>query len=153
MKQTLMKIVDVILRRMEEVPETAQSESGIRLWLRQQGYNKRDIEDALRLLRPRMASPRNAAPPDAPPTARPLSGEEMFKLRPESRAALARLETYGLIDPYEREMILDRLNHFESEIGLDELDYLVSWVVCSTRDVETQQTIYNALEGNAEFYH
>ena len=82
-----------------------------------------------------------------------LSSFEEFKFSTEARDAMVRLEQYGLIDAYEREMILDRLNHFEGEIGVDELDYLVSWVVCGNRDVESQQTIYSVLDGTNQILH
>jgi uncharacterized protein Smg (DUF494 family) len=82
-----------------------------------------------------------------------LSSYEEQRLTPEARNALARLDLYGLIEPHEREMILDRLNQFEGEVGLDELDYLLSWVVCSLRDVESQQTIYSVLEGGDNVVH
>jgi uncharacterized protein Smg (DUF494 family) len=152
MRQTLIKLVDAILRRLEEHPEVSQTETGIRLWLTQQGYNKRDIEDALRLVRPRFAHnlPEYAC---RPTTVRPLSDAELQKLAPEARAALARLEIYNLLDPYEREMVLERLHQFEGIVGMDELDYLLSWVVYGSRDVETQQTMFNVLEGRRGTYH
>ena len=33
---------------------------------------------------------------------------------------------------------------------MDDLDYLLGWVIYSTRDVESQQTIYNVFEGNSK---
>lgn len=151
MRQNLIKLVDAILRRLEEQPDTAPTESGIRTWLVQQGYNKRDIEDALRLVRPRFTPV--PVVQGFPITVRPLSDHEQFKLTMEARNALARLESFGLVDPYEREMILDRINQFDGEVGMNELDYLLSWLVCSSRDVETQQTLYGVLDGSGETYH
>ncbi len=152
MKQTIVKLVDEILRRIEEHPEGAPTESGIRLWLYQQGYSKRDIEDAMRLVRPRFQQ--QAQIPESRPVAvRPLSEYETAKLTPEARSALARLELYGLIDPYEREMVLDRLAHYEGEVGMEELDYLLSWLVCSSRDYETQQTLFGIFEGQNDTVH
>jgi len=152
MKQRVVEMVDAILKRMEEHPEAPHTENGIRSWLAQQGYNKRDIDDAIRLVRPRFAAPPQPTRP-GPVSVRPLSEAEQQKLSPEAREALARLAYYTLIDPFEREMVLDRLNHFEGEVGLEELDYLLSWVVYSTRDFETQQTMYSVLEGQGETFH
>lgn len=153
MKQTIIKLVDAILQRLEESPETPPTESGLRTWLVQQGFNKRDIDDALKLVRPRVG------PKPQPGEVRPLalrtfSEIEAYKLTPEARDALLRLERFGLIDGFEREMVLDRLNTFETEIGIEELDYLVSWLVCSTRDHETQRTVFQVFEGaEKKTYH
>lgn len=152
MKQSLVKLVDVILRRIEEHPGTQVSESGIRSWLAGQGYNKRDIDAALKLVRPCMAGELRVQA-HSPTTGRMFSAIEEYKLTTEARDALVRLELYDLISHQEREMILDRLNHFEGEVGLGELDYLLSWVVCGGRDVESQQTIFNVLEGQGDTLH
>jgi uncharacterized protein Smg (DUF494 family) len=153
MKPSLVKLVDVILRKIEEHPAGAQvSESGIRSWLVRQGYNKREIDAALKLVRP-CFEPDHRVVRHSPVSARILSALEEYKLTSEARDALVRLELYQLIDPQEREMILDRLNHFEGEVGLEEMDYLLSWVVCGGRDVESQQTILNVLERQADTLH
>ncbi len=152
MKQLVTKLVDVILKRLEEQPEVVPTENGIRSWLTGQGYKKRDIDAAIKLVAPRFLLVRRENVV-SPVPARTLSLLEEYKLLPEARDALARLDMYGLIDPYEREMILDRLNHFDGLVGLDELDYLLSWVVCGGRDVESQQTIFSVLEGDGGTLH
>lgn len=152
MKQTLIKLVDVILQRIESEPDKPMSEKGLRTWLIDAGFPKRDIEAAMKLVRPRFEAwldGRLAVPLPV----RSLTHFERCKLRPEARDALVRLERYGMIDGYEREMILERINHFDGEIGLGELDYLLSWVVCGSRDVESQQTIYSVLDGGPTTLH
>lgn len=159
MKQALVKLVDVILRRIEEHPETRQNEGRIRSWLMRQGYNKRDIDAAMKLVRPQLAKtegplenrPANVACRPAP--VRRLSPFEEQKLTPDARAAFARLEQYELIGVHERELILDRLNHFDGPVGLEELDYLLSWLICSGRDYESQHTIYTVFEGEGGALH
>jgi uncharacterized protein Smg (DUF494 family) len=151
MKHSLTKLVDVILRRIQENPEATPSEKGLRTWLARQGYDKRDIDAAMKLVVPRFAgAPMNEQPHM---TVRMLSAYEEYKLSIEARNALVRLEVYGLLSPYEREMVLDYLNHYEGEVGLEELDYLLSWMVCSNRDVEFQQTFYNVFEGKGDTVH
>lgn len=152
MKQSLLKLVDVILRKMDEHPEIPHSETVIRSWLQGQGYNKRDIDAAMKLVRPRIVV-RPRVEQYRPGSVRLLSPTEAFKLTPEARDALARLDRFGLIDTWEREEILDRLTHFDGLVGLDELDYLLSSVVYGARDVESQQTIYNILEGPGDTLH
>lgn len=152
MKPSVIKLVDVILKRIEEHPDLAPSESGIRSWLAGQGYNKRDIDAAIKLARPHL-DVRPAVHVRNPAPLRMLSSFEEQKLTEEARAALARLEYYQLISPFERETLLDRLNHFDGVVGLDELDYLLTWLVCSGRDYESQHTIYSVFEGDGETFH
>ncbi|HPO14656.1 MAG TPA: DUF494 family protein [Candidatus Hydrogenedentes bacterium] len=147
MKAQLVELVGVILRRIEEQPGIPPSESRMRSWLVRQGYNKRDIDAAIKMVWERIisASPVTRRIPGA---VRQLSNYEAQKLSREAREALARLDLYELMDPMEREMLLDRLGQFEGEVGMEDLDYLLSWILCSTRDVESQQTIFNVFEGS-----
>lgn len=153
MKQGLTELVNVILRRIAEQSDTPPSESGIRQWLMGQGYRKRDIDAAMRLLRPRISVPTPVFGNREPGAVRTLSDYEARKLTSEARNALARLDLFELVSPVEREMLLDRMLQYEGEIGLDELDYLLSWAIYSVRDVESQQTIYNTVEGHRETLH
>jgi hypothetical protein len=152
MKQTLSKLVDVILQKLAEEPGSSPSEGGLRTWLLRQGYAQPDIDAAMSVVR------RGGVGPIQPSESRlgkvrHLSDYEEFRLLPEARAALARLEMYELIEPQEREAMLERLDQFEGPIGLADLEYLVNWVVCPTRDVETQQTIYQVLDGRSGAGH
>lgn len=152
MRQTVIKLVDVILKRIEDHPEAVESESGMRSWLAGEGYAKRDIDAAMHLVRPQLASGR-APQGYMPRSMRTLNLYEEYKLTPDARAALMRLEMFELIDADERELIFDRLNHFDGVVGMEELEYLVSWLICSTRDVESQQTVYSVLFGEGSTYH
>jgi len=38
-------------------------------------------------------------------------------------------------------------------VDLDYLDYLLSWLMGATRDVETQQTIFSVFEGSEDVIH
>ncbi len=154
MKHSVTDIVDVILRRLQEHPEALPSEKGLRSWLSRQGYNKREIDAAIKLVKPGFPSvPHPMTPTQSQSSVRLLSILEEYKLTPEARNVLARLELYGLLDPYDREMILDYLNHMDGEVGLDELDYLLSWMVCSGRDVAYQQTLFDVFEGKKDTKH
>ena len=152
MKQALIKLVDVILQRIDSEPDKPMSEKGLRSWLVESGFPKRDIDAAMKLVRPRFEAWQDGRLA-LPLPVRSLTFFERCKLRPEARDSLVRLERYGLIDGYERELILERLNHFDGDVGLGELDYLLSWVVCSTRDVESQQTIYDVMDGTPNLLH
>jgi uncharacterized protein Smg (DUF494 family) len=153
MKLTVTEIVDVILRKICETPNRQATENGIRSWLKRQGYNQREIEAAMKLVLPFFVSGRTRPDEHRPDSTRALSIYEEHKLSPEARNALARLELYGLISSYEREAILERLGQFEGEVGLEELDYLLSWLVCTTRDVESQQSILRAVDSERTTFH
>lgn len=152
MKQHLAELVDVILRHIEGQPERPPTQKVMRSWLLRQGYKKRDIDAAIAAVWPHITGVSRSLD-RTPGAVRHLSNYEFCKLSPEARDALARLELYDLIDPYERELLLDRLSQYEGEVTLDDLDYLLSWVMCTTRDVESQQTVYNVFEGRREARH
>lgn len=154
MKQNhLAELVAVILGELDKRPEVPPSESRMRNWLSAQGYAKRDIDKAMDLVRLRMiATPAPPAKTELPSVQRStgmrhLHPLEEYKLSPDARAALARLDAYDLMDPQEREMLMDRILQQEGEVTLEDLDYLVGWILCSTRDVESQQTIADVLQG------
>jgi len=151
MKQSESKLVDVILQRLADAPGDSSNEHGIRAWLLRQGYAQPDIDAAMNVVRRKGAPIRPSE--SRLGKVRHLSDYEEFRLLPEARAALARLEMYELIEPQEREAILERLDQFEGPIGLPDLEYLVNWVVSPTRDVETQQTIYQVLDGKMRAGH
>ncbi len=152
MKSSLVKLVGVILREIQQDPEHIPSESGLRSWLSQQGYSKRDIDAAMKLVRPRFTRPAEVSE-HRPHSVRLLSEFEASKLSVDVRDAIVRLDMYELISPAEREMLLERLTQMEGVVGLDELDYTLSWLVCSVRDVEYQQTIYTVMEGRGDSLH
>lgn len=152
MKQSLVELVDFILQRIQNNPEAPPSERGMRSWLARQGYDKRDIEAAMKVVRPRFDGlPGSTERPLR--SVRTLSVFEEQKLTPAARDALMRLEVYGLLAPYDRELILEQLHHVEGTVGIPELDELLSWALGSTQDVESQQTIFNVVEGREETLH
>jgi uncharacterized protein Smg (DUF494 family) len=152
MKQSLIKLVDVILKKIDEYPESVQTEGNLRTWLQGEGYNKRDIDAALKLVQPRILQ-RTSKVERHRPAIRLLSPIEEQKLTPEARDALQRLDVYGMIDGYERELILDRVCSYEDQVGLEELDYVLSWVIGGMRDYESQQTIFRVLDGQRDTLH
>jgi len=150
MKQSLSQLVNVILAKLAEQPGSP-NESGIRTWLLRQGYAQRDIDAALKMVGRRGAA--GAFNARRASGQRHLSEYESLRLSPEAKAALVRLEMYELIESSEREALLERLDQIEGPVGLPDLEYLLSWIVCPTRDVETQQTIFAVLDGKTGRTH
>ena len=149
MKQTLTQIVDTIIQKIQEQPERFRTESRIRSRMTNQGYTKHDIDAALQLVHSNMSGERVDSN-KGPASMRHFAPYEQLKLSAEAQEALQRLDLYGLIEPYEREAILERLDQFDGEVDMPDLEYLISCIVCSTRDVEHQRTIYQVLEGKPD---
>lgn len=152
MKHQLAELVNVILQHIEESAEAPPSETGLRSLLAREGYKKRDIEAAMRLVMPRFHSEVKVVRSN-PGSVRHLSPYERYKFSSEVRDALARLELYELLDPYERELLMERLTQLEGMVTMEDLDYALSTLTCMTRDVETQHTIFDVLEGGGESRH
>ena len=56
MKQSLTKLVDVILQKLAEHPEGSAPEPGLRTWLLREGYTKPDIDAAFKMVEPAIGS-------------------------------------------------------------------------------------------------
>ncbi len=149
MKQSLSQLVNVILKKLAEQP-AGPNEGGIRTWLIRQGYAQRDIDAAMKMVGRR---PGIGHHPPRPVGVRHLSEYEALRLTPEAKAALMRLEMYELIEPAEREAMLERMDQIEGPVGVPDLEYLLSWIVCPTRDVETQQTLFAVIDGKGGRKH
>jgi uncharacterized protein Smg (DUF494 family) len=152
MKQSLIKLIDVLLQRIEDNPEVTPSVLGLRSWLGRKGYSTCDIDAAMKLVAPHVEA-RIRETGRQSSSVRILSAIENYKISPEARDALVRLELYGLIDAFEREAMLDRLDHFDGEIGLQELEYLLACVVYANIDVGSQQIIESTIMGGGPTYH
>jgi len=143
MKEMVAELVHVILQRYQETGLSPVADKSIRTWLASKGYKKNDIEAAMKLVSRQFKNP----PVKARNPMRQLSPWEYTKMTPEARAALARLDQYEMLSGFEREMLLERVSQMEGEVTIDDLDYLLSWLLCSVRDYETQNTLYQVFEG------
>jgi uncharacterized protein Smg (DUF494 family) len=152
MKQSLIKLIDVLLQRIEENPETTPSETGLRSFLGRKGYSPRDIDAAMKMVGPHVEA-RIREMGRQSTSVRMFSPSEEYKLSREARDALVRLEYYGLIDAFEREALLERLDHFDGEVGMGELEYLLTGIVYANVDVGSQQIIDDTMLGGSPTYH
>lgn len=149
MKTSLTELISVIQQRLESTPNARLTDPGLRRWLTQKGYSKRDIDTAFTAL----LKARGQMLHRSPGNVRQLAWHESIKLSQEVREALARFDMYEMLDPLTREIILERLSQFEGEAGMEELDYALSWAFAPSRDVETIQTLYTILDGASETIH
>ena len=149
MKQAIYEIIDAIIEQVSHQPKGPGMESHLRNWLVDKGFNLSDVNTALLYMRPHLQKV-NANHRYAPGLVRHLSAYESHKISDEAQAALARLEMYELIDPLERELLIERLLQMDSDTSIEELDILLAWILYATRDVESQQTIYNVIMQNVD---
>ncbi len=146
MKPSVVKVVNALLRRFQEAPEAVASENKMRHWLADQGYQQNDIEAAIKYFVPNFLQPK-VREEVFPRAMRQFALYEHAKMTPEARSALMRLDVNDLIEPMEREMILDRLMMMEGEVDVEALDYLLTSIFSTTRDAETQNVMFNTFEG------
>jgi uncharacterized protein Smg (DUF494 family) len=153
MRNTLVaELVGLIVRRVQETPEGRRpSAKSLRAWLKRRGFQKQDIDAALKLALERLEPVTQPAALQHVP--RMLSTYEERKLTPQAREALFRLERYGLITPAEREMVLERLPHVEGTLDPDGLDFLLAWVVYPTRTIAEQQSLMAVLHNETVAFH
>ena len=152
MKTSVVKAVHAVLRQMEETPGALATESKVRSWLARQGFNKRDIEAAIKLMSTRLAGSLSVES-SGPRAIRQFAPFEYARLSADARSALMRLEMNDLIDPMEREMIIERLLHHEGDMDMEALDYLLSAVFGAMRNVEAQNAMFSTLEGFGPTVH
>ncbi|MBI1318917.1 MAG: DUF494 family protein [Candidatus Hydrogenedens sp.] len=149
MKTSITELITVILQHLESQPGRRISDPVLRQWLSNKGYSRRDIETALRIMRPANAGPEERGPGRV----RHLSKWESLRMHPDVRSALARLDLYEMLDPFTREMVLERLQQLEGEVALDDLDSVLSWAFSRTHDCESLQTLYTIFDGASETLH
>lgn len=150
MKPPITKLVDKIIRKLQESGGDLPSKAGIRTWLTRQGYASKDVDAAIEVVGTDWGDSKSA---DTPLQTRVLSAYESYFLSAEALAALTRLEMYGMISPTERELILDKLDQFDGEMDMAALEYLISTQICAGYDIAHQQMIYQVLDGRTDMFH
>lgn len=151
MKPAITKLVDKIIRKLQESGTEAPSEAGLRTWLKKEGYAAKDVDAALDVIRPELHHGSDQY--GSAKSIRVLSPWEAYFLTPEARAALMRLEMFGIIGVPEREMILERLDQFDTEVDVSALEYMLSTQICPGLDFAHQQMVYQVLDGRTDMYH
>ncbi len=149
MKQAIHEIIDAIIEQVNHHPKGPSMESHLRNWLVDKGFNLSDVNTALLYMRQHLQKV-NANHRYEPGLVRHLSAYESHKISNVAQTALARLEMYELIDPLERELLIERLLQMDCDTSIEELDILLAWLLYATRDVESQQTIYNVITQNLD---
>lgn len=151
MKVSIAKLVNVILERMATARGKAPTEKAMRTFLLRQGYNRNDIDSAIEIINTHLAQ-KPVYSTQAPPV-RQLAFYESTKISMEVHQAMTRLELMGLLDPFEREVLLERFIHSEGQADMESLDFALSYVVGTARNAEAQQTMLTVFEGYSPTLH
>lgn len=151
MKVSVAKLVNVILERMAFSNDKPPSEKAMRSYLLQEGYKRCDIDTALELISTHLAE-RPVYKTEAP-AIRQLAFYEAAKIHQDVHHAMTRLEIMGLLDPFEREFLLERFIHTEGQADMEALDFALSYVIGAARNVEAQQALLSVFEGFSPTYH
>ncbi|HOC70067.1 MAG: Protein Smg [Candidatus Hydrogenedentes bacterium ADurb.Bin101] len=151
MKVSLTKLVDVILEHVASSKGKVPTEKSMRSFLLRQGYTKKDIDSAIEIINTHL-NQKPAYLRYAPPM-RQLAFYESMKISLDVHHAITRLELLGLIEPLEREVLLERFIHADGQADMESLDYALSYLVGPGRNAETQQTMIAVLEGYSPTVH
>jgi len=150
MKTSITELISVILQHLEAKPGRRLSDPVLREWLSKKGYSRVEIDKALHAI---TASAGDRPEQRGPGAVRHLTKWEAMRMRPEVRAALARLDLYEMLDPFTRELVLERLWQLEGEITMEDLDATLSWALTPNHDCETLQSVYTVFDGASETLH
>ncbi len=151
MKVSVAKLVNVILEHVASQQGKLPTEKSMRTLLLRQGYKKQDIDSAIEIINTHLAQ--KPVYSTQPPPVRQLAFYESTKISTEVHHTITRLELLGLLEPFEREILLERFIHSEGQADMETLDYALSYMVGPGRNAETQQTLLTVLEGYSPTLH
>ncbi|NLN93946.1 MAG: DUF494 domain-containing protein [Candidatus Hydrogenedens sp.] len=151
MKTAVQNLVYMILLRMAASNGSLSLGDGLRLELEEAGYNGSDIEIAFEYVSGRIKDQQSYDP--AFPSRRHLNYFESLKINPDVLETLIKLEQMGLIEPIEREVLLEGFQHAEGQADLDDLDYALSVMIGPKRNNEAQNALMTVSDGYIPTYH
>lgn len=151
MKASVAELVSYILEHIVDATGKPPTEKAMRSLLTRKGYKRSDIDNALEVINDQLLE--RPVLSDAMPPLRQLAFYENTKIQQDVHHALTRLEILGLIEPIEREMLLERFLHSDGPADMEALDFALSYIVGVGRNVETQQTMLTVFEGFSPTIH
>ncbi len=151
MKASIAELVSVILEQLNTVNGPSPTETTVRSRLLEKGYKRKDIDSAFQLVNTRLKEP--IVVRDYRPALRQLAFFESNKVHSDVYHAMTRLDLMGLLEPLEREMLLERFIHAEGQADMEALDFALSYVIGAARNAETQQAMLTVFEGYSPTLH
>ena len=123
----------------------------MRSLLQLQGHNHNDIDFAIKIVNDYLSMKPTYS--EKILSLRQLAFFESTKISEEVLQTITRLELFDLLEPFEREMLLERFLHSEGQADMEALDYALSFIVGTMRNAEVQQTMMTVFEGYEPTYH
>jgi uncharacterized protein Smg (DUF494 family) len=151
MKTSVAELVNAILEQMDAANDKPPTEKTVRSRLIKKGYNRRDIDSAFKLINTHLTE--KPVMNEVMPSIRHLAFFESTKIQPDVHQAMTRLELMGLLEPYEREMLLERFIHSEGQADMEALDFALSYIIGTGRNAEFQQAMLSIFEGFSPTLH
>jgi uncharacterized protein Smg (DUF494 family) len=151
MKISVAELVNVILEQMSGTTEKPFTEKAMRSRLIKQGYKRSDIDSAFKLINTHLSE--KPVLNETTPSIRHLAYYESNKIQTDVHHAMTRLELMGMLEPYEREMLLERFIHSEGQADMEALDFALSYIIGTGRNAEFQQAMLSIFEGFSPTLH
>ncbi|MFA7693861.1 MAG: DUF494 family protein [Candidatus Hydrogenedentes bacterium] len=151
MKNNPNKLVRILLEHVDSVGDKPLSEETMRSLLQLQGHNHNDIDFAIKIVNDYLSMKPTYS--EKILSLRQLAFFESTKISEEVLQTITRLELFDLLEPFEREMLLERFLHSEGQADMEALDYALSFIVGTMRNAEVQQTMMTVFEGYEPTYH
>lgn len=151
MKATVQNLVYMILLRLAASNGSLPLGEGLRAELEEAGYNGSDIEVAIEYVSDRVKDHQSFDP--AFPARRHLNYFESLKINSDVLETLIKLEQMGLIEPIEREVLLEGFQQTDGRADLDELDFALSIMISPKRNNEAQNALMTVSDGYIPTYH
>ncbi len=151
MKASVAELVTVILEKLDTVSEKPPTEKAMRSFLIEQGYNRRDIDSAFKMINTHLSE--KPILQETAPAIRQLAFFESTKVQTDVHQAMTRLELMGLLEPLEREMLIERFVHSEGQADMEALDFALSYIIGAGRNIESQQAMLAVFDGYSPTMH
>lgn len=151
MKISVAELVSVILEEMNETNEKPFTEKAVRSHLIKQGYKSQDIDSAFEIIHTHLSE--KPTMHEIMPSIRHLAFFESNKIHSDVHQAITRLELMGLLEPYEREMLLERFLHTDGQADMEALDFALCYIIGAGRNTEAQQAMFSVFEGLSPTMH
>lgn len=154
MKESILDVLMYLFENYLDEEDVLSNQDNLELELMEAGFETQKIERAFQWLESLGERRENSAFPAVESSAfRIYSSDEIQKLDMECRGLLLFLEQVGILDPTQREMIIDKVMDLGSdEMNLSELKWVILIVLLNqetaTADRETMESfIYLPLTG------
>jgi len=155
MQHRLGKLLESIMKEIADSADVSVHNDQIRQRLAKRGYKKTDIEAALRMVHavsaPAVtdrdpAERKRTATERSRPVYRVLSPWERTKLTRDGHQELLRLDRTGLLQPDERESVLDRVMEVEGTVDGHEIRALVAWTILPSRHISRHRILLDLID-------